>query len=304
MKRKLAFIAALAAAAGGLLFWFLTAPDRLDAATVLPQGDAVRGEAVFWAGGCASCHARPGAKADARLELAGGRRLVTEFGTFVAPNISSDPASGIGAWSASDFANAMLRGISPEGSHYYPAFPYTSYARMNGQDVADLFEFMKTLPAVAEKAPGHELGFPFTIRRGIGLWKWLNMRPEPVVGLGEGADETLRRGRYLVEGPGHCGECHTPRDLAGGLDYSRWLAGAKAAEGDGKVPNITAGGGGIGSWSAKDIAYYLESGFTPEFDSVGGAMVEVQENMAKLPAAYREAIAAYLKTVPPHASAN
>lgn len=304
MKRKLAFIAVLVAAAGGLLFWFLTAPDRLGAATVLPQGDAVRGEAVFWAGGCASCHARPGAKGDARLELGGGRRLVTEFGTFVAPNISSDPAGGIGAWSPADFANALLRGISPDGRHYYPAFPYTSYARMTAGDTADLFAYMKTLPAVTEHAPDHELGFPFTFRRGIGLWKWLNLVPGSVVALGEGADEPLKRGRYLVEGPGHCGECHTPRDITGGLEYSRWLAGARAAEGDGKVPNITGGEGGISSWSAKDIAYYLESGFTPEFDSVGGAMVEVQENMAKLPAADRDAIAAYLKAVPERASSK
>src|SRR5690606_4778322 len=105
-------------------------------------------------------------------------------------------------------------------------------------------------------------------------------------------------GQYLVEGPGHCGECHTPRNLAGGTDKSRWLAGAKAAEGTGKVPNITPGEQGIGSWSADEIASYLETGFTPEFDSVGGAMVEVQKNMAQLPSADREAIAAYLKAVP------
>ncbi len=264
----------------------------------MTQGEVERGETVFWASGCASCHARPKAKGDARLELAGGVRLVTDFGTFVAPNISTDPADGIGAWSPDDFANAMLHGVSPDGRHYYPAFPYTSFARMKAQDVADLYAFMRTLPSVAGKAPGHELGFPFTFRRGIGLWKWLNLRPAPVIALGANAGEAVRRGQYLVEGPGHCGECHTPRDFTGGLDYAQWLAGAKAAEGDGKVPNITSGDGGIGSWSVKDIAYFLESGFTPDFDSVGGAMVEVQENMAKLPASDREAIAAYLKALP------
>jgi mono/diheme cytochrome c family protein len=194
----------------------------------------------------------------------------------------------------------MLNGVAPGGTHLYPAFPYPSYTRMRPGDVADLFAYLKTLPPVAGKAPGHRLGFPFGIRRGIGLWKLLYLDDRPVITLPAGAPEAVRRGQYLVEGPGHCGECHTPRDLAGGLDRSRWLAGAVAAEGNGIVPNITGGEGGIGSWSQQDIAYFLESGFTPDFDSVGGSMVEVQKNMALLPAADRDAIAAYLKAVPPH----
>jgi mono/diheme cytochrome c family protein len=110
----------------------------------------------------------------------------------------------------------------------------------------------------------------------------------------------LRAGEYLVEGPGHCGECHTPRSFTGGSIKGEWLAGAPAAEGSGVVPNVTSGEGGIGSWSADDIANYLESGFTPDFDSVGGAMVEVQQNMALLTPEDRAAIAAYLKAVPSH----
>jgi len=293
--------AAVVAVAAGAAFWFLTAPDRLDetALSGLQPGDVARGERIFWAGGCASCHGRPRAEGEARMELAGGEALKTAFGTFVAPNISPDPENGIGAWSEADFANAMLRGVSPEGEHYYPAFPYPSYARMEPQDVADLFAFIKTLPPVAERPPGHDLSFPFTMRRGIGLWKLLYLHPEPVIALDEGASDLALRGRYLVEGPGHCGECHTPRSAAGGPDYSRWLAGAVAAEGEGTVPNITPSEDGIGSWSESDIAYYLESGFTPDFDSVGGAMADVQRNMARLPAEDREAIAAYLKAVPP-----
>ena len=153
---------------------------------------------------------------------------------------------------------------------------------------------------VSGKAPDNALSFPFNIRRGIGLWKWLYLSPEPVVALPDGTSEQVLAGRYLAEGPGHCGECHTPRDLAGGLKKDEWLAGAVAAEGSGVVPNVTSGQGGIGGWSAADIANYLETGFTPEFDSVGGAMVEVQKNMAELPAEDREAIAAYLKAIPPH----
>lgn len=287
---------------GAAAFWFVTEPRGLNEATAasLVSGDAARGERMFWAGGCASCHARPGSEGDARLELAGGMKLVTPFGTFVPPNISSDPQDGIGSWSVGDFANAMMRGVTPDGQHLYPAFPYTSYARMRPADVADLYAFMKTLPAVSGDAPDHELPFPFNLRRGLGLWKLLYLSGAPVVSLAADAPMQAELGRYLVEGPGHCGECHTPRGTLGGSDKTRWLSGALAAEGKGVVPNITAGDGGIGAWTAGDIAGYLETGFTPEFDSVGGSMADVQRNMARLRAEDREAIAAYLKAVPPH----
>ncbi|HHZ07533.1 MAG TPA: cytochrome c, partial [Rhizobiales bacterium] len=162
--------------AGGGAFWWLTSPDRLDAddLAALGTGDPARGELIFNAGGCTSCHARPKSEGAARLELAGGVELVTPFGTFVAPNISQDPRDGIGLWSLQEFADAMLHGVSPEGEHYYPAFPYTSYARMAPGDVADLYAYMKTLPAIAGAASGHRLGFPFNIRRGLGLWKRLH----------------------------------------------------------------------------------------------------------------------------------
>jgi mono/diheme cytochrome c family protein len=280
--------------------YVLTRPVRLDAQTLAkaPAGDAKAGEQVFWAGGCVSCHAAPGAKGDDRMKLGGGVALKTSFGTFVTPNISPDPDHGIGTWSFADFANAMQRGIGPHGQQLYPAFPYTSYARMTVGDVADLYAFLKTLPKVASTPDESHIAFPFSVRRGIALWKIAFMRTGPVVRLPKDADATLKRGQYLVEGPGHCGECHTPRNGTGALDYGNWLAGAKAPEGKGVVPDITPGKGGIGDWSKKDIAYFLESGFTPDYDSVGGSMVEVQENMAKLPASDREAIAAYLKAVP------
>jgi mono/diheme cytochrome c family protein len=300
--KKLVGAAIVLGGVGAIAGWALSAPVRLDADTLakLAPGDATKGKRIFFAGGCSSCHARPGAKGQARLELAGGLELKTPFGTFVPPNISQDARDGIGAWTVQDLANAMMKGVSPSGEHFYPAFPYASYARMKSQDIADLYAFMKTLPAVSGKAPDNALSFPFNIRRGIGLWKWLYLSPEPVVALPDGTPEQVLAGRYLAEGPGHCGECHTPRDLAGGLKKGEWLAGAVAAEGSGVVPNVTSGQGGIGGWSAADIANYLETGFTPEFDSVGGAMVEVQKNMAELPAEDREAIAAYLKAIPPH----
>jgi len=287
---------------GAAAGWVLSAPVRLDAETVaqLRPGDAIKGKRIFYAGGCTSCHAKPGAEGDARLQLVGGLELKTPFGTFVPPNISQDQKDGIGAWSEEDFADAMLKGVSPSGEHFYPAFPYASYARMKPADIADLYAFMKTLPAVAGKAPDHKLAFPFNIRRGIGLWKWLYLSPEPVIALPDGTPDKVLAGRYLVEGPGHCGECHTPRDFAGGIKKGEWLAGAVAAEGSGVVPNVTPDGKSIKDWSEADIANYLETGFTPEFDSVGGAMVDVQRNMAQLTADDRAAIAAYLKAVPPH----
>lgn len=290
---------------GAGIFWYLTEPVRLDEATVsaLGAGDVTRGERVFWAGGCASCHARPGAEGDALLQLAGGLELRTPFGTFVPPNISPDPNDGIGNWSSEDFANAMMRGVAPDGSHLYPSFPYASYARMKPADVGDLFAYIRTLPAVPGKAADNQLSFPYSFRRGIGLWKRLYLSSEPIVALAPDASEQLLLGRELVEGMGHCGECHTPRDFAGGLDKSRWLAGAVAAEqGEGVVPNITPDEAGIASWSESDIAYYLESGFTPDYDSVGGSMADVQRNMARLRPEDREAIAAYLKAIPAHAN--
>lgn len=295
MRRALLWLAGLALA-GAAAFWLLTLPRGLTAAEIaaLPAGDASRGETLFWAGGCASCHAARGATGDDALRLGGGQRLATAFGTFTVPNISPDPADGIGAWTPGDFANAMLRGLDPAGRHLYPAFPYPSYSRMTHGDIADLHAYLATLPPVSGRPPPSDLAFPYSIRRGVGLWKLAFLDPAPVVAI-DATNPTLARGRYLAEGPGHCGECHTPRNAAGGTERSRWLAGAPAAEGEGRVPNITPG---RLDWSEADIAYYLETGFTPDFDSVGGTMAEVQRNMAKLPATDRDAIAAYLKAVP------
>ena len=286
-------VVAVTAAAGG---WAVTAPQPLAATEIARQpGNSARGARIFNVGGCASCHAAKGAKGDARLKLPGGAALVTQFGRFQPPNISPGP-DGIAGWSLTDFDNAMRRGISPDGRHYYPAFPYTSYARMTAGDVADLFAYLNTLPAAAGKAPDNAVKFPFNIRRGIGLWKRLYLDPAPVIALPAAAPAMLRAGRYLVEGPGHCGECHTPRDLLGGPNRASWLAGAPDPEGKGKVPGLNPA---ALDWSAAEIAEYLKTGFTPDYDSVGGSMTAVQANLAKLSDADRAAIAAYLKAVPP-----
>lgn len=214
------------------------------------------------------------------------------------PNISPDKETGIGNWSTLDFVNAMKRGIGPGGEHLYPAFPYTSYQRMTYEDLIDLKAYLDTLPAVKQKTPPHELAFPYNIRRGLGLWQLLYVDGKTFTPDTKASDE-LNRGAYLVEGPGHCGECHSPRNSLGGIIQSRAFAGARNPEGKGKIPNITPSHDGLGEWSADDITYLLETGNTPDFDVIGGVMAPVQENMAKLKPEDRSAIAAYLKSLPP-----
>ncbi len=273
----------------GLGFWWLTWPQTLTGED-LPQHEPnlANGEMVFHTGGCTSCH---------EANLGGGLEMVTPFGKFRVPNVSPDAASGIGNWTELDFVNAMMRGVAPDGRHYYPAFPYTSYVRMTVQDIIDLKAWIDSQPPVNNRVAAHELGFPWTIRRAVGLWKTYYFRPGPPARHELAADDP-ERGRYLVEGAGHCRECHTSRDKLGGFRDALELAGGPNPDGDGKVPNITPHEDGLKDWSEGDIAYYLKSGFTPDFDTVGGSMVEVQENLAQLPDADRAAIAAYLKTIP------
>lgn len=294
MRRVLTAGVFIAVAAIAVFMWATRTQPLAKARFDGLVGDADRGEQVFWAAGCASCHSADGARGDDRLVLAGGRSFDSEFGTFHAPNISTDAEHGIGTWTLAQFGNAMLRGVSPEGEHYYPAFPYTAYLRVELQDVADLKAYMDTLPASDRPNDAHELAFPFNLRRTVGVWKRLFMNDAFVVD-GD-LSEQQQRGRYLAEALAHCGECHTPRNALGGLDTSRWLAGAPNPSGRGSIPNITPA---ELTWSEREIAGYLASGFTPSFDSVGGSMTAVVDSLGRLPAEDLDAIAAYLKAVPP-----
>lgn len=259
--------------------------------------DLAQGELLFNAGGCASCHAADGAKGEDKLILAGGLALETDFGTFHVPNISSHPEQGIGAWSGAEFASAMIKGTNPQRKHYYPAFPYTSYRGMSIEQTLDLQAYMMTLPASDTVSIEHDLKFPFGWRRLLGFWKRLYLNADPVMPVSD--NPVLMRGQFLVEVMGHCAECHTPRNAIGGMQRDNWLAGGPNPDGEGRIPNITPHSDGIGDWAVIDIADYLASGFTPEFDSVGGSMVAVVDNMSKLPIEDLEAIATYLKSVPP-----
>jgi mono/diheme cytochrome c family protein len=295
MRRILLGLAVLAAA-GGATFWVLTEPRPI-AASEIPEtpGDPERGEVLFWAGGCASCHAGEGAAEANGPVLAGGKPLVSPFGTFYPQNISPDPETGIGNWTNADFVNAMKRGLAPGGRHLYPAFPYTSYQRMPVADLIDLKAFLGTLPAVNQANREHDLPFPLNIRRGIGLWKLLFLDGrEHADNPAKPAD--INRGDYLVNGPGHCNECHTPRTLfgLGGLDYTKALGGAPNPTGRGRASNITPGRGGIGDESAEDLLFDLQVGA-----DFGGLMAEVQKNLAHLSEADLAAIIAYLKQTTP-----
>jgi mono/diheme cytochrome c family protein len=285
------------ALAGGVVFYVLTIPT-LAIKGPLPArtADLANGETMFHIGGCASCHAIP--KQEDQRRLGGGLALATSFGTFKVPNISPDPKHGIGEWTEEAFVNAMLRGVGRDGEHLYPSFPYTSYQRMALGDVRDLFAFLKTLPAEATLREPHQLPFPFNVRRGLGLWKLLYLdgkafAPDP------GKSAELNRGAYLVEGPGHCAECHSPRDAFGGIVAARRFAGGPDPEGKGWVPNITPHADGLAGWSARDITYLLETGLNPDSDSVGSTMADVVASTAKLSPADRAAIAAFLKSLPP-----
>jgi mono/diheme cytochrome c family protein len=253
--------------------------------------DPANGTLVFAAMGCASCHMS--AEDGVPDALPGGRRFVTDFGTFVAPNISPDPTHGIGGWRDLDIASAILHGTSPTGQHYYPAFPYASYSRATPQDITDLIAHLRSLPAQTQPNTPHDVRFPFNMRVLLGGWKMLFTGSDWVI-EGDLTAQQLR-GRYLVEALGHCSECHTPRNLLGGPKRSAWLRGAPNPSGKGTVPGITAS---QLDWSDSDIAAYLRTGFTPDFDSAGGSMAEVIDNISQLPDADIDAIVTYLRSVP------
>jgi mono/diheme cytochrome c family protein len=256
--------------------------------------DLANGKTMFLIGGCSSCHATPGQ--DDKAKLGGGLGLKSPFGTFYAPNISPNQNDGIGRWSEVDFVTAMLKGTSPDGQHLYPAFPYTSYQRMRTEDVRDLFAYLKTLPAVAGGSKPHDLPFPFSIRRTLGIWKLLFLdgepfKPEP------GKDAAWNRGAYLVNGPGHCAECHSPRNLLGGIVAGqRFAGGPDPSGGDGFVPNITQKSLTL---SRDELVTLLETGEMPDGDIIGGEMGKVTVNTGQLSAQDRAAIATYVMSLPP-----
>jgi mono/diheme cytochrome c family protein len=280
----------------GAGFWFVTRPAAIEAGSLgAHTPDLENGRTMFYAGGCASCHATP--NQDDKTRLSGGMALKSPFGTFHAPNISSDAKDGIGGWTEANFVTAMWKGASPDRRHYYPVFPYTSYQRMTMPDVRDLFAYLKTLPAIAGQVREHDLPFPFNVRFALGGWKLLSLDGQPFQPDPSKSAE-WNRGAYLVNGPGHCAECHSPRNAWGAIiERQRFAGGPDPEGGEGWIPNITQAG--IGNYSEQDIARILETGELPDGDSVGGTMRAVVRNTSQLTPRDRAAMALYVKSLPP-----
>ena len=276
----------------------LIAPHKLPASSLAAgyQPNLANGRLMFTAGNCSACHTAPG-QAD-RTVLAGGLKLASTFGTFVTPNISSDPRYGIGGWSELQFVNAMKRGVGRRGEHLYPAFPYTAYSLMQTSDVRDLYAYLKTLPAVAKPTAPHDLRFPFNLRPAVGFWKLLYFHPHDFAApMRESA--AWDRGAYLAEGPAHCAECHTPRNALGGPNLKLLYAGAPNLEAGGRfASNITPSKDGVGDWSEQDIADFLKTGTDKCFNEPTG-MAAVIASTSQLSDADLAAIATYIHALPP-----
>ncbi|MDH3989448.1 MAG: cytochrome c [Gammaproteobacteria bacterium] len=261
----------------------------------LSQDDIVeRGRYLTYAGGCISCHTED---VDDAVPLAGGRAMETPFGTFYSPNITPDRQTGIGTWSDEDFVHALHDGISPDGEHYFPSFPFTSYTGASREDMLAIKAYLFSLPPVSKESRDHDLAWYMSSRIAAGAWKALNFEsarfvPDP------DQDEQWNRGAYLVRHLGHCGECHSPRSTTGIIDTELEMAGSVL--GDEKIPNITSHRtDGIGRWSASDIEYFLDIGMLPDGDFTGSSMVDViEDNTSKLTREDRLAIAAYIKSLP------
>ncbi|HWC93210.1 MAG TPA: cytochrome c [Pseudolabrys sp.] len=257
-------------------------------------GSPERGKYIFDAAGCYGCHTQAQG-----APLAGGPPLRTPFGTFYAPNITPDRAHGIGRWSEADFIRALRQGVSPQGRHYYPVFPYSSYTKMTTQDLLDLRAFLATVPPAPEPSRPQEVAWPFSWHAALAPWKWLYFKagqyqPDPA------RDAQWNRGAYLVEAVTHCGECHTPRNFLGGLERAQSLSGARMPGGELVAPNLTPDKSGLAAWSAADIVDALTDGTLPEGGTLGEEMGEVVRNStSRLRPDDRAAIAAYLKALPP-----
>jgi len=273
-----------------LIAWSSAAPAQ-------DQDPLVRGEYLFQAAGCRACHTD--AKNQGPL-LGGGAPLKTSFGVFYGPNITAHPAQGIGSWSDRDFVAALREGVAPDGSHYFPVFPYTSFTGMTEADMLALKAYIFSLPVSDRESRPHEVEFPFGWRFLMTFWKALFFEPGPFR-PDEARGELVNRGAYLAGALGHCAECHTPRNSLGALDQARAFSGTLEGPEGGKVPNITSDPKtGIGGWSDGDLRFLLRSGLTRSGDVVGGAMAEVVENgTSKLTEADLEALIAYLRALPP-----
>jgi mono/diheme cytochrome c family protein len=268
----------------------VTAPAQ-EASTLREQG-----EYVFRLANCGGCHT---ATSEDAVPLAGGRKLETSFGAFYSPNITPHIKHGIGLWGLSDLARALRHGVSPDGSDYYPVFPYPSYSGIRDEDLLALMAYLRRVPKSDRPNQPHDLPWYLSFRIENYFWKLLFLSPEPFEPRSDKSAE-WNRGAYLVNVLGHCGECHTSRNRFGARIASRHLAGNPDGPEGKAVPNITPHEeDGIGAWSDYDIREYLKEGLTPEGDVAGGVMAEViEDSLSFLTRADADAIVTYLRSVP------
>jgi len=255
-----------------------------------------RGELIYRVAGCENCHTD---RKHQGQPLAGGRELATPFGTFYTPNITPDAETGIGRWRESDFKRALREGKSPEGANYYPSFPYTSYTRLSDDDIHALWEYLHNQKPVRQANKPHELPWYLRFRWTLTIWKWLFFEPGAFQAQ-PAKSAQWNRGAYLVQGPGHCNECHTPRNWLGGFKWNLSLAGVAHGPDDTLVPNITPDTTyGLGRWSQGDVIEYLGTGMQPDGDAAGSLMAEIIDNgLRYLPQDDLKAIAVYLGEQP------
>jgi mono/diheme cytochrome c family protein len=261
------------------------------------SGAVERGLYVLRAAGGCTCHMDPDSE---EFSLAGGRPIETPFGTIYGTNITPDEETGIGSFSDEDFDRAMREGVGPDGTVYYPVFPYTSFTKMTDQDVRDLKAYLFSLPAVRKEDRPPEFRFPYSNRTSVSVWRGLHFDPERFQPT-EGESDEWNRGAYLAEALAHCGECHTPRTFMGATDVDLYFAGSVEGPEGQLAPNITPHEAtGIGSWSERDISWYLQTGFEPDGHDAQGLMGEVvQYGYSYLEPADLDALAVYLKSIEP-----
>ncbi|WP_175806987.1 cytochrome c [Burkholderia metallica] len=251
-----------------------------------------RGRQVALAGDCAVCHTAPGGATNA-----GGLALDTPFGTIYTTNLTPDPETGIGAWSYPAFARAMREGISRDGTHLYPAFPYTAFAKLSEPDLLALYAYLMSQPAVKHAPPKTTLPFPLDRRRLVAGWNWLYHDARPFA-PDPARSAMWNRGKYLVDGAGHCGACHTPRNALGAERGGRAYLSGGAAEGW-VAPPLVASAAAPVPWTEGALFDYLRTGFSAQHGVAAGPMAPVVAGLASLPEADVRAIAHYLASLSP-----
>ena len=254
-----------------LLLFFSLFQIFFSYSSISKETEILEGEYIAILSGCYSCHT----DIKSNEPYSGGRKIVTNFGVFYSPNITPDKLTGIGNWSDSDFVNAFKRGKSPNGKHYLPVFPYTSYVGMKERDILNLKKYLFSIKPINKANKTHDIFFILKSDIVLGIWKTLFFRNEVYI-YDNNYSEKWNRGKYIVEHLAHCGECHTPRNIFGAVNKNSYLSGSDFSATREKTPGITNDhNNGIGGWTLQEFESFMLNGMKPNFDNVQGSMEEV-----------------------------